>query len=88
MMIASVSDEDTLCTQGSGVITHHQFGAKVQMDGSIFFFSKSIWKITSPFALSCPWRKTRKCTKETSPLIYVKTAICICLCSSLLSLEA
>lgn len=63
---ATLSDGDTACAQGSRVITYHHSGAKGQMDGSIFFFFflKCIWKITSPFALSCPVAKNSEVYKR------------------------
>lgn len=48
----------------------------------LFFFMNTFGKSHLPLLFHAQWQRTRKCTKETSTLICMKTAIFIWVCSS------
>lgn len=57
----------------------------VHRDGwmaAAFFFMNTFGKSHLPLLFHAQWQRTRKCTKETSTLICMKTAIFIWVCSS------
>lgn len=67
---ATLSDGGAFCAQRSPVITYHQFVYK-WMAAPFFFFLLKIHleKSHLPLLFHAQWQRTRKCIKQTSPLM-------------------